>query len=83
MQVKQSYMIYLYTLRIALGRRVYATEAVASSAPKKLEVFVNDIPVYVDPDTTVLQVSWQDILICLLDNVPRIKGASPQLILAY
>ncbi|XP_065897520.1 NADH-ubiquinone oxidoreductase 75 kDa subunit, mitochondrial-like [Dysidea avara] len=39
----------------ALGWRVYATEAVASSAPKKLEVFVNDIPVYVDPDTTVLQ----------------------------
>ena len=42
---------------IALSRRIYATEAVATTESQKLEVFVNGMPVLVDPETTVLQVT--------------------------
>ena len=35
--------------------RVYSSAAVTKEPPKKLEVFVNDHPVMVDPGITVLQ----------------------------
>ena len=45
-------MTYTHTVR---HNRVYSTAAGASEPPKKLEVFVNDTPVLVDPGTTILQ----------------------------
>ncbi len=39
----------------AIRRSLYSTEAAANEAPKKLEVFVDDQQVLVDPGTTVLQ----------------------------
>ena len=37
------------------GVRVYSSATSAKEPPKKLEVFVDDQPVLVDPGTTVLQ----------------------------
>lgn len=46
-----------------IAAAAFRTTAVAAQtpakAPEKIEVFVDDIPVHVEPGTTILQVSYQ------------------------